>query len=396
MNVSEILDKSLRSLGSINEQGISNLKPQGLTLDSEYYLYTKFDKHLEKLSFQAAPQEETTVEADLLFENGFLSHQKEIKGIQITKLDSSHPLLNELEFDQGLRSLHHAFVNQAVLIEVEKNQEIDQPLVINHRVTTAGLSAPLIFIKANSFSKLSVLELYSSSVNEYATIAETHIDVLSGAKLEHVQVDQGGSKALHHGHVFSKVARDATYSHLAFHLNGKVVRKNTDTKLLEAGSHADSYSLFLTENNEHSDISTVIHHLSADTTSDQISKGILSGTSKGVFTGKIFIHPQAQRVYSGQINRNLLLSPKAQIHSQPQLEIFADDVKCSHGSTTGQMSDEELFYFQARGIKADRARTLLAHGFALEVVTKIKNAHIKELVSDMVLRLLGRKFNIGD
>jgi Fe-S cluster assembly protein SufD len=139
----------------------------------------------------------------------------------------------------------------------------------------------------------------------------------------------------------------------------------------------------------------VIHHLSADTTSDQISKGILSGNSKGVFTGKIHIHPQAQRVNSGQINRNLLLSPKAQIHSQPQLEIFADDVKCSHGSTTGQMSDEELFYFEARGIRPEKARTLLAHGFALEVVNKIKNKELKNKISELVLNELTLKFNIG-
>src|SRR5690606_40741349 len=138
-----------------------------------------------------------------------------------------------------------------------------------------------------------------------------------------------------------------------------------------SGSHGESYSLFLTEQSEHSDISTVINHISADTTSDQISKGILSDTSKGIFTGKIHIHPEAQRVASAQINRNLLLSPKAQIHSQPRIETFADDATCSHGSTTGQMSDAELLYSQARGIAPERARTILAHAFALEVVTAI-------------------------
>ncbi|HLW56274.1 MAG TPA: Fe-S cluster assembly protein SufD [Bacteriovoracaceae bacterium] len=396
MNVERLLEKSLRSFGQINSKGIDTLKSSGLQLDPEYYLYTKFDKFLDGLSFSSTSESQEVMNADITFENGYLVTIKEIPGIKVTKIDEKHPLTQELAFDHGLRSLHHSFINDAILIEVDKNHEVIAPLVINHMATTSGIHAPLVFVKLNPFSKLSLLENYTGSVSEYASIAETHIQVLAGAKLEHIQVDLGTSNALHHAHVYSSVARDASYSHLAFHLDGKVIRKNTETNLLESGSHAESYSLFLTDKSEHSDLSTVINHLSADTTSDQISKGILSDTSKGVFTGKIHIHPQAQRVASSQINRNLLLSPKAQIHSQPQLEIFADDVKCSHGSTTGQMSDEELFYFQARGIKPDRARTLLANGFALEVVTKINNSDLRQKISELVLKGLGRKFSIGE
>lgn len=395
MNVERLLEKSSRSFGEINSKGIETLKNSGLKLDSEYYLYTKFDKFLDGLSFSSTSETQEVMNANITFENGHLVSSKETPGIKITKIDEKHPLTQELNFDHGLRSLHHSFINDAILIEVDKNLEVDTPLIINHLASASGIHAPLVFIKLNPFSKLSLLENYTGTVSEYASIAETHINVLAGAKLEHIQVDLGTSNALHHAHVYSNVARDAVYSHLAFHLDGKVIRKNTESNLLEPGAHAESYSLFLTDKSEHSDLSTVINHLSADTTSDQISKGILSDTSKGVFTGKIHIHPQAQRVASSQINRNLLLSPKAQIHSQPQLEIFADDVKCSHGSTTGQMSDEELFYFQARGIKPDRARTLLANGFALEVVTKIKNSDLRQKISDLVLKGLGRKFSIG-
>jgi Fe-S cluster assembly protein SufD len=165
--------------------------------------------------------------------------------------------------------------------------------------------------------------------------------------------------------------------------------------LNEAGAHGETYSLYLTDKNEHSDIYTVINHKSADTTSDQIAKGILDGDSKGVFTGKIHIHPKAQRVASGQLNKNLLLSKKAQAHSQPQLEIFADDVKCSHGSTTGQLSDDEVFYFQARGIPADKARNLLALGFGLEIVQKIENSKAREHVTGIIRTKLSEKFSLG-
>lgn len=374
---------------------ILNKTLENLKLDPEYYLYTKFDKSLKSLSFEASPREVKLMDAQITIENGVIQPLPVIDGVKIVKFTSQELKEISLKTDSGMNSLHHEFAREAVLIEVAKNTEIDSPLIINHVATSAGVSAPLVFIKLHPFAKISVTENYTGKISEYASIAETYVTVLAGAKLEHIQTDIAQDHALHHGSVYADVSRDATYSHLAFHLEGKVIRKNTTTNLLEAGSHTDSYSLFLTDKEEHSDISTVIHHLSADTTSDQISKGILSGNSKGVFTGKIHIHPQAQRVNSGQINRNLLLSPKAQIHSQPQLEIFADDVKCSHGSTTGQMSDEELFYFEARGIRPEKARTLLAHGFALEVVNKIKNKELKNKISELVLKELTLKFNIG-
>src|SRR5690606_2719746 len=315
MNVENILEKSLKSFGEISARGINTLKESGLKLDPEYYLHTKFDKYLSGLKFSASSEDKDIIESDITFENGYLtSHKEDINGVTISKIDSNHPLAQGLTFDQGLKSLHHSFVNDAILIEVAKNTEVERPIIINHLATTSGIHAPLVFIKLNPFSKISVLENYTGNVSEYACIGETHIQVMTGAKLEHIQVDQGSKEALHHGHVYSDVSKDATYSHLAFHLDGKVIRKNTETNLLESGSHGESYSLFLTEQSEHSDISTVINHISADTTSDQISKGILSDTSKGIFTGKIHIHPQAQRVASAQINRNLLLSPKAQIH----------------------------------------------------------------------------------
>jgi Fe-S cluster assembly protein SufD len=172
-------------------------------------------------------------------------------------------------------------------------------------------------------------------------------------------------------------------------------RRNGKIELTAPGANGESYNLFLTSNNEHSDINTEFVHAAADTTSNQIAKGILAGESKGIFTGKIHILKHAQRVASGQLNKNLLLSRKAQVHSMPQLEIFADDVKCSHGSTTGQLSDEELFYFQARGIPANKAKTLLAFGFALEIVKKITQEETRKRIESIVLNLLHRKFQIG-
>jgi Fe-S cluster assembly protein SufD len=213
--------------------------------------------------------------------------------------------------------------------------------------------------------------------------------------VEHVQISQGNDSNFSHAETQVTLKKDARYRNVLLHLSGKLNRRNVNIDLWESGAHAESYNLYLTDRTEHSDISTQVQHRAADTTSNQIAKGILDGESKGIFTGKIHIHPKAQRVASGQLNKNLLLSKKAQAHSQPQLEIFADDVKCSHGSTTGQLSPDEVFYFQARGIPADKARTLLAHGFGLEVVMKIQNEIVRSWVELQVLAALKNKFNLG-
>ena len=182
---------------------------------------------------------------------------------------------------------------------------------------------------------------------------------------------------------------------MLLNISGKLNRRNLNLELLDSGANVESYNLYLTNGTEHSDINTVIQHRAADTTSNQIAKGILDGDSKGIFTGKIHIYPQAQRVASAQLNKNLLLSNKAQAHSQPQLEIFADDVKCSHGSTTGQLSDDEVFYFMARGIPADKAKTLLAHAFGMEIVLKIKNKLVQSKAESLVMESLKMKFQLG-
>jgi Fe-S cluster assembly protein SufD len=166
--------------------------------------------------------------------------------------------------------------------------------------------------------------------------------------------------------------------------------------LTETGSHAESFNLYLTGDKEFSDISTVINHQIHDTTSQQLTKGILGGDSKGIFTGKIHILPKAQKVQSGQLTKNLILSKKAQAFSRPQLEIFADDVKCSHGSTTGQMSAEELFYFEARGIPESKAKNMLAFGFGHEIVFKISNSLVKNKIQSIIQNALTSTIHLGE
>lgn len=279
-------------------------------------------------------------------------------------------------------------------ITVEKNAILDRPLRIVYQNSGKEFAAPSLLIRALENSRITVIEEVQGMIG--AMTAETKVIVSAGAKVEHLQISDTAEGSVFHGATAAEVSRDAIYRNFIFHLGGKLNRRNLDLLLMEPGSHGESFNLFFTNQKEHSDINTVIEHKAPDSTSDQLAKGILDNESRAVFTGKIHIHPQAQRVASGQLNKNLLLSKKAQVHSQPQLEIFADDVKCSHGSTTGQISPEEMFYFQARGIPARKARTLLAHGFGLEVVLKIENSETREKIQSLILEKLQTKFHLGN
>lgn len=333
----------------------------------------------------------------LFFVNGkFTKSEIKIPGVTVKNLKENFESVKDLfKEDNALSHLHHALLSDGVIIEVDKNIEVGFPIKVQHIVGHKDVSAPVVVMIAKPFSKVSIIEEVSGQTAAYTHLSETYIEVKEGARVEHIQINQESSEGVIHTSVYANAHKDSTIRSFIFNTSGKINRKNLSLSLAAPGAHGESYALYLTNEKEHSDINTVIHHLAPDSTSDQMAKGILDGESKGIFTGKIHIHPKAQRVASGQLNKNLLLSKKAQAHSQPQLEIFADDVKCSHGSTTGQLSDDEVFYFQTRGIPAEKAKTLLAHGFGLEIVQKIENECARDELSELIMKTLEQKFSLG-
>lgn len=392
------------SFQAFRKENLATFKKAGFGFsDKDYYKFTSLQKFFGSMkSDTAATSSELAVDRKglfptIVFKDGVLEAPPAMAGVKISSLkDRFSDLKTSFTHKNALSELHHSLVQDGILIEVDKKIEVETPIRILHLISQAGLPAPTVFVHAKAFSKITLIEESISTKDiSYAQVSETYITVDESAHVEHIQMEKGMSESLHHGSTFATVAKDATYKNVVFHLSGKMNRRNLELNLTDAGANGESYNLFLTNGTEHSDIHTTINHKAADTTSSQIAKGILDGESKGIFTGKIHIFPQAQRVASSQLNKNLLLAKKAQVHSQPQLEIFADDVKCSHGSTTGQLSNEELFYFEARGIPAERARTLLAHGFGLEIVLKISNLAARADISRQVLDLMKEKFKIG-
>lgn len=410
MNTETLADLALKKLemvtGGLRDFRMTHLelfKKSALKADPEAYKYTNLTSFMNALEY--SPYEPTDVNAEsyndpafinLVFIDGEFTSSGPVPGLNISTVEDAFAANSALfKNENPFSHLHHSLLCSGVVIEIAKNTKIDKPIRLLNLITRSGVNAPTFIIKAHQFSEASIIEETFDQQIAHAFISETYVYAETGANIEHIQLAQGSESALFHSSTQSFVSKDASYRNVLMNLSGKLNRRNLNLELLESGANGESYNLYLTHQSEHSDINTVIQHRAADTTSDQIAKGILDGDSKGIFTGKIHIHPQAQRVASGQLNKNLLLSKKAQAHSQPQLEIFADDVKCSHGSTTGQLSDDEVFYFQARGIPADKARTLLAHGFGLEIVLKIKNKVIRDHVEKYVMHSLETKFHLG-
>ncbi|HEY0741827.1 MAG TPA: SufD family Fe-S cluster assembly protein, partial [Chryseosolibacter sp.] len=177
-----------------------------------------------------------------------------------------------------------------------------------------------------------------------------------------------------------------------FTLNGKFYRNNLNLILDGEGIESHMYGLYLLNGDTLADNHTVVDHMKPNSFSNELYKGILDDSSKGVFNGKIYVRPQAQKTNAYQNNRNVLLTDSASINTKPQLEIWADDVKCSHGCTTGQIDEEALFYLQSRGINKDTARAMMLYAFAGDVVDHVPNEKMKEYIDALISDRLHKDF----
>jgi Fe-S cluster assembly protein SufD len=210
------------------------------------------------------------------------------------------------------------------------------------------------------------------------------IEVAEGATLTHARVQQEAPRAFQLSTVYAHVAAGATYDNFTLNAGGKLVRNEIHSVLAgpKAACHMNGAQLL--GDGQHADTTTVLDHAAPDCASRQTYKTVLSGKSRGVFQGKIHVHQIAQRTDGYQMNQALLLSPEAEIDSKPQLEIYADDVKCSHGATVGEIDPDQLFYLRARGIPESRARAMLVEAFLQEAVDGVQDETARAAVQAAV------------
>jgi Fe-S cluster assembly protein SufD len=224
------------------------------------------------------------------------------------------------------------------------------------------------------------------TAGECFTNAVTEIEVAAGASVEHYRIQQESPRAFHIGHVNARVQQDGRYASHDIALGASLARLNLGTILQGPGAHVALHGLLAPLASQHLDSHTTIDHAAAHTTSDENYRGIAGERGRGVFNGKVIVRPDAQKTDARQSSRNLLLAAGAEIDTKPELEIYANDVKCSHGATTGQLDAAALFYLRSRGLDEAAARTLLIRAFAESILTSIGPApvrsHLEQLLNE--------------
>ena len=286
--------------------------------------------------------------------------------------------------------------NHGVFIQLSDNVVVDKPVIIYHIVNgTAGeiISANRNLIVIGKNSELTIIEKYDSvgQANHFTNlVSEIVVNENAGLNLYSIQNDSGNRFQYGLTEIYQKnTSRVNTYT---FTLAGKFYRNNLHLSLDGEGIESHMYGLYLLNNDTLADNHTVVDHKKPNSFSNELFKGVMDGSSKGVFNGKIFVRPNAQKTNAFQANRNILLTDKASINTKPQLEIWADDVKCSHGCTSGQIDEEALFYIQSRGISKDTARAMMLYAFAGEVLDYVKHPVLKEYLDNLVSERLHKNF----
>jgi len=279
-------------------------------------------------------------------------------------------------------------------VHIAPDAQVEHPLhliFVSTPNAAKGVAHPRNLIVAGRHSKATIIESYVSIGDSgYFTNAVTEVSVDAGATLTHYKVQRESQRAFHVHTIDTKQARDSHYVSFAFATGAELSRTNIYTLLDGEGCGATLNGLYMGDDEQHVDHQTNIVHAQPNCFSREIYKGILSGSAHGVFNGKVYVFPIAQKTDGKQTNNNLLLSDRAKVDTKPQLEIFADDVRCTHGATVGRLDEMAAFYMKSRGVPAESARRLLTYAFAADVLETIEvEAVRKELEMATLHRFTG-------
>jgi Fe-S cluster assembly protein SufD len=285
-------------------------------------------------------------------------------------------------------ALNTAFIRDGAFIELQPDAVVEQPihLIFVSEGQGESISHPRNLIVAAQNSRATIIESYICIRDTpYFTNAVTEISLGEGARVDHYKIQRESEKSFHVGTTQIRQARDSQLHSFSFAVGGSLARTNIYTTLEGNAATCTLNGLYLADGAQHIDNQTSIEHIAPNCPSHEIYKGVLDGRSHGVFNGKVYVHPEAQKTDGKQSNNNLLLSPTARVDTKPQLEIFADDVKCTHGATVGRLDELAMFYLNSRGIGREMARTLLTYAFAADVLETIELEPMKSELERMVL-----------
>ncbi|MDX1629460.1 MAG: Fe-S cluster assembly protein SufD [Fulvivirga sp.] len=406
------------AIAAFDKQGIPGTK-------HEEYKYTQVGKTLEKtFDFTKAPAspEITAKDVDhylipeleankLVFVNGVFSHELSeiispeneiiIKDLA-TAFEEDQELINQYFSKQAkvekdaFVALNTAFSHHGSFIHVPKNAVVQKPVAlyfINDASQDQSFNNPRNLFLAGENAEVTFLEDFNTSgEHESLNNIVTEIYVGANARVDYYKLQNNRDTAYHIGTTQVYQQRSSRFSAYTFTLNGAMIRNNLNIVVDAEGCESNLYGLYLLNGNTHVDNHTSVDHKEPNCLSNELYKGILDDKSHGVFNGKVFVRQVAQKTNAFQSNNNILLSDNAIMNSKPQLEIWADDVQCSHGCTTGQLDNEGLFYLRTRGLSEESARAMMLYAFAVEVVSKVKLPALKDFLEELISERLQKDF----
>lgn len=292
----------------------------------------------------------------------------------------------------GFTALNLAFADIRV-IRIAKDTSVAEPFDLSFSANENTAVFPHILVIAEAGSKASIVESYASTAKSF-TNAAVQIVVGDNANVTHYRVQKDAADAFSVGTTEVSLGSGSRYDSTNINLGAALSRHDIDVKFAAEGGEAWVDGLYMLNGAQHHDTHSIIDHTVPNCTSHQTYKGVLNDSSHGVFNGKVFVRENAHGTDAQQSNKNLLLSNEARVDTKPQLEIFNDDVKCSHGATVGQLEEEELFYLLTRGLPETLAKNLLTYGFAEAIIRKIGIDSIKADLDAAVLNRLSVKLEV--
>ena len=405
----DILEKILPTIKNSHQQhSLQNAINIGFpTMKQEEWKYTYYNKILQQgFSFKTAEHTQTSsITKEFIDANATSSNRIVfINGIFHNEFSSlvNHPKINfwnsnnatESNTAEFLVEINNALSTDGIFLEIGDHVIVDEPIEIfylsDNNQAIINLKNKIIVGK-NAQVKFTEYAINTQQSATYNNIV-TSINVAENANVEFYKIQDGGAGFYSTDNTFVHQAAKSVCNITTLSLSGEIIRNVLQFDINGERAAAHMNGLYLLQQNEHVDNRTLVNHNVANCESFELYKGILGGTSTGVFNGKIVVKQAAQKTNAFQSNRNLMLSNDANIYTKPQLEIFADDVKCSHGATSSQIEDSELFYLQARGIGKTTARGLLVFAFGEEIVEMIKPEALKIRMEKRIAELLNIEF----
>jgi Fe-S cluster assembly protein SufD len=334
----------------------------------------------------------TTAGIRLVFVNGVLWGRPSVlpKGVQAGNLtpDAEQYLAKQVSFqDNTFVALNTAFLNEGAYIRVARGTVVEEPIHVVYVSTGDCHTEPRGLVVVGPEAQCTIVETYVGA-GSYFTNAVTEIVASDSAVVDHYKVTVEAPEAYHIASLHATLGRSTNFSSHSISLGGALVRNDAGATLSE-GTEATLNGLYIVNGTQHVDNHTSIDHAKPHANSHELYKGILDGKASAVFNGRILVRKDAQKTDSKQTNKNLVLSDEAVIDTKPELQIFADDVRCTHGATIGQLDAESMFYLQSRGIGRSDARSLLTYAFAQDIIDRVKVPSLR----DSLERILFEKFH---